>query len=281
MNEAKTMSNEIMTFTNEQFGNIRSILIDGSPYFSGTDVARALGYNEPHKAVARHCRDDGMKRTPIKDSLDRVQETVFISEGNLYRLIASSKLSSAEKFEKWVFDEVLPAIRKNGAYVDTDAIKRKMLTPDFIIGLATELKNAQEKNEELAAANDEMKPKAEYFDKLVDSHMLTNFRESAKLLGYSQTEFTSWLLSKNYVYRDKRGMLRPYELHRKNGLFCVKTFQNANGWFGTRTFVTVKGLETFRLLMQVPDRVADDDADVTEADFPEDSTIGVMTSNFC
>ena len=90
---------ELQIFKNEEFGEVRTVEIEGKPYFCGSDVAKALGYSEPHKAVTRHCRDDGMKRTPIADSLGRVQETVFIPEGDLYRLIVSSKLPTAEKFE--------------------------------------------------------------------------------------------------------------------------------------------------------------------------------------
>lgn len=106
-------------FTHPQFGRIRTIEIDGEPWFVGKDVAEALGYAEPHKAIQRHVdEDDGMKR-PITDSTGRKQETWLINESGLYSLILSSKLPSAKEFKHWVTSEVLPSIRKTGGYVNS------------------------------------------------------------------------------------------------------------------------------------------------------------------
>ena len=105
--------NSLQIFNSEEFGEIRTIEIDGKPYFVGTDVAKALGYNNPRDAVSRHCKGVVKRDTPTSSG---IQSMSYINEGDLYRLIMKSKLPSAEKFESWVMDEVLPAIRKTGSY---------------------------------------------------------------------------------------------------------------------------------------------------------------------
>lgn len=105
--------NELQIFNSEEFGDIRTAEIDGKPYFVGTDVAKALGYSNPRKAILDHCKGVTKRDTPTSSG---VQSMSYINEGDLYRLIMKSKLPSAEKFEAWVMDEVLPTIRKTGSY---------------------------------------------------------------------------------------------------------------------------------------------------------------------
>lgn len=105
--------NSLQIFNSEEFGEIRTIEIDGKPYFVGTDVAKALGYSNPRKAILDHCKGVTKRDTPTSSG---VQSMSYINEGDLYRLIMKSKLPSAEKFESWVMDEVLPTIRKTGSY---------------------------------------------------------------------------------------------------------------------------------------------------------------------
>ena len=105
--------NELQIFNSGEFGEIRTIEIDGKPYFVGTDVAKALGYSNPRKAILDHCKGVTKRDTPTSSG---VQLMSYINEGDLYRLIMKSKLPSAEKFESWVMDEVLPTIRKTGSY---------------------------------------------------------------------------------------------------------------------------------------------------------------------
>lgn len=109
--------NEVQVFTNQRFGEIRTIEENGRVLFCGSDVAKALGYSDTPKAIKNHCKIDGWAIYPVTDSLGRTQQAKFINEGNLYRLITHSKLPSAEQFESWVFDEVLPTIRKTGSYI--------------------------------------------------------------------------------------------------------------------------------------------------------------------
>lgn len=112
--------NKIEIFKNEQFGEIRTIEVDDKIYFCGKDAAIALGYTNPNKAINDHCKEDGVTIRSLIDSLGRNQDAKFITEGNVYRLITRSKLPAAEEFEKWLFDEVVPTIRKTGGYVAND-----------------------------------------------------------------------------------------------------------------------------------------------------------------
>lgn len=108
------MSN-VKTFNDTEFGRLEILLIDGKEYFPATDCARMLGYQNPYDAIKKHCRKEGVAKREVLTN-GGVQEKNFITEGNLYRLITNSNLPSAERFESWVFDDVLPTIRKNGAY---------------------------------------------------------------------------------------------------------------------------------------------------------------------
>ena len=142
---------EIQVFTSELFGNIRIIMEDGKPLFCGKDVADALGYTNHRKALADHC-----KGVTKRDSLTKggVQSISYIPEGDLYRLIAHSQLPDAERFESWVFDDVLPSIRKHGGYLTPDTIEKVLSDPDTIIRLATDLKAEKQKRLEAEKQRD-------------------------------------------------------------------------------------------------------------------------------
>lgn len=129
--------NELKIFSNEEFGQVRTIEIDGKPYFMASDVAKALGYSKPNNAIQQHCRATLKHSTPISG---KMQEVNFIGEGDMYRLITHSKLESAERFESWVFDDVLPSIRKHGIYATDNVIDNILNNPDFGIELLTKLK---------------------------------------------------------------------------------------------------------------------------------------------
>ena len=116
------MNNHLMIFENPEFGAVRSILIDGDPWFVGKDVASSLGYSNHRKALLDHVDvEDKLDGVTIRDPIGRGQKPIFISESGLYSLILSSKLERAKKFKRWVTAEVLPSIRKHGAYM-TDAL---------------------------------------------------------------------------------------------------------------------------------------------------------------
>ena len=245
--------NELQIFNSPEFGEIRTIEENGKVMFCGSDVARALGYVKPQNAISTHCKG-ALKRGTLTER--GMQQLLFILEGDLYRLIVNSKLPSAEKFERWIFDEVLPAIHKHGAYMTPEKLEEVILNPDTMIKLCTALKDEQDKRKALEAANAAlivdnavMQPKADYFDELVDRNLLTNFRETAKQLEIKEKDFVRFLLDKKYIYRDKRGKIMPYAQYTESGLFEIKeSFNEKTQWSGTQTLITPKGRETFRLL---------------------------------
>ena len=248
------MNQELQIFTNPQFGQVRTIEEAGNVLFCGKDVASALGYADTVNALKQHCR--GVVKRHLTDNLNRQQEASFIPESDLYRLIVKSQLPEAERFEKWVFEEVLPSIRKHGAYMTPETLEAAILNPDTMIKLCTALKDEQGKRKALEAVNSSltvqnaiMAPKADYFDELVDRNLLTNFRETAKQLNVKEREFVSFLMNKKFIYRDKRGKLLPYA-DKNNGIFEVKEcYNDKTDWSGTQTLITPKGRETFRLLI--------------------------------
>lgn len=247
--------NELMIFNSPEFGEIRTIEENGKVLFCGSDAAKALGYAKPQNAIDRHCKGALKRGIPHPQSPGKTIEMLFIPEGDIYRLAAKSELPEAERFESWIFDEVLPSIRKHGAYMTPETLEQAILNPDTIIKIATALKEEQDKRKALEAANSAltvqntiMQPKAEYFDELVDRNLLTSFRETAKQLEIKEKDFIRFLRDKKYIYRDKKGKLMPYA-EKNNGLFEVKEcFNDKTKWSGTQTLITPKGRETFRLL---------------------------------
>ena len=170
---------DMQIFENAQFGVIRTVEDEGQILFCGKDIAAALGYANTKDALARHCKQDGVvKRYPIVDSLGREQQARFITEGDLYRLAANSKLPSAQKFESWVFDEVLPAIHRDGAYVATDG------TEDDMLLMARALKAADRSMKRKDAIIDELRPKALVADAVfAPSQTLYTVTEAARSIA--------------------------------------------------------------------------------------------------
>ena len=249
------MSN-IELFKNESFGEIRTITENEQVLFCAKDVASALGYDQPLKAIDRHCKKGRVCFVPHPQSSDKTIEMKFIPESDVYRLIVKSKLPQAEEFEKWLFEDVLPSIRKNGGYISNqenltqeEILAKALIVAQNVINEKDKLnKQLQVQNSELTVDNQIMKPKADYFDELVDRNLLTNFRETAKQLGIKEKLFIKFLLDKKYLYRDKRGKLMPYA-DKNNVLFEMKESVNEKTkWAGTQTLITLKGRETFRLL---------------------------------
>ena len=247
--------NNIEIFKNAEFGEVRTQTIDGEPYFVGKDVAEILGYSNTQKAIRDHV-DDEDKLTERIVLSGQNREIIIINESGLYSLILSSKLPTAKKFKHWITAEVIPSIRKHGAYMTEQTIEQALTNPDFLIQLATQLKTEKEKNKSLEVKvsaltvdNQIMQPKAEYFDELVDRNLLTNIRDTAKELKVKQKDFVNFLIEKKYLYRDKSGKLLPYAKHTETGLFELKEFINdKTGFSSTQTLITPKGKETFRLL---------------------------------
>lgn len=240
--------NELTIFSNPEFGEIRTVIIDGEPWFVGKDVCRALGYVDQYSGVRKNVDAEDKRGCPV-GSTSGIQETTVINESGLYSLIFGSKLESAKKFKKWVTSEVLPSIRKTGTY--SIKTKKDSYMIEDPIERAKHWIEEQEETKELREKVMELKPKGEYFDALVESKLLTNFRDTAKEFHVSPGEFTKWLTEKGYIYKDRRGVIKPYEQYRKAGLFQLKDFKTPYGYSNTQTYITVKGKETFRILMQI------------------------------
>lgn len=254
--------NELQIFKNPEFGEIRTVEVNNEPWFVGKDVAMVLGYSNPQKAIRDHVEDED-KGVNEMFTPGGKQQLPIINESGLYSLILSSKLPTAKKFKHWVTSEVLPTIRKHGAYMTPETLQEAILNPDIMIQLCQQLKAEQDKNAALKVVNSRltvdnqiMQPKADYFDELVERNLNTGIRETAKLLGIGQKEFVAFLQDKKYLYRDKRGRLMPY-MDKNNGLFEVKEcFNNKTNWAGTQVLITPKGRETFRLLYLQGKKVA-------------------------
>lgn len=159
----------LQRFQNSQFGDLEILTIEGKQWFPATEVAMTLGYSNPRDAISRHVKRRGVVNHDVIDSLGRKQNKKFIDEGNLYRLISRSKLPQAEQFEEWVFDEVLPAIRKHGIYATDNVIEQTLKDPDYIITVLTEYKKEKEQNLLLQQEIGELKPKPDYVDEILKS----------------------------------------------------------------------------------------------------------------
>ncbi len=176
-------------FENQEFGTVRTILIDGKIYFAGIDVARALGYSNTRDAISRHCRGvikhDGVVQTTNQYGkiTNQKVEMSYITEGDIYRLIMRRQHPSAERFESWVCDEVLPEIRKTGNYISEK--KPDSYTIEDPAECARRWAEEYEEKDALEEKIKEMEPKAYIYDKILDSKLLTNFRDAAKEIEIS------------------------------------------------------------------------------------------------
>lgn len=212
----KQMSKDLQIFKNEEFGQVRVIEINGQGWLVGKDVAEILGYNEPHKAIQRHVDDDDRMKHPIIDNIGRKQETWITNESGLYALVLSSKLPSAKKFKRWVTKEVLPSIRKHGAYMTPEKIQEVILNPDTIISLATKLKEEQQLNKKQQQIIGELKPKADYTDKILKNKGLVTITQIAKDYGMSGKAMNELLHDLKVQYKQS-GQWLLYRKHQSKG----------------------------------------------------------------
>ena len=239
-------TNMLKVFENQEFGNVRIINEADRYLFCASDVARALGYAKPANAVATHCRYTLKRGIPHPQARNKEIEMVFISEGDVYRLIVHSKLPSAERFERWVFDEVLPTIRKHGAYMTDSVLEQVMENPDTIYSLAAQLLEDKAKCEELSRQLKDAQPKAEYFDSFIRADGCICIRYCGKEFGIPQNTFVKLMLEHKYLYRDQKNRLMPFADKQARGFFIVRDFYTQSGVLGQQTLVTCKGKEHIR-----------------------------------
>ena len=231
--------NEVQVFNSADFGSVRTIEIDGKPYFVANDVAKALGYSVPKDAVSRHCKG-ALKRRYLTEGGE--QELKIIPEGDVYRLVIKSQLPKADEFEHWIFDEVIPSIRKNGGYI----ANQENLTPEQIV--ANALIVAQNIISQKDRQIEQMKPKAEFFDAVADSKTAISMNEVSKVLGikgYGRNNLFEFLRSSGIL--DRWNV--PYQRYIDCGWFRVieqKYSKNGEQCVSTKTLVYQKGVDAIR-----------------------------------
>ena len=245
------METKLLLFNSEEFGNIRTICEGDRILFCAKDVAEALGYSNPRKAVGDHCKGVTKRDTLTEGG---VQSLSYIPEGDVYRLIVGSKLPSAQRFETWLFDTVVPSIRKHGAYMTESTLQRVMEHPELIMAMAEQLMQEHNRAEDLSAALQDVLPKAEYYDTYVNPEDCTNIRATAKELQIPERQFCKFLVEAKFMYRCPAGNLMPYNKPGNEGMFIVRDYCTSSGHKGVYTLITPLGKDRIRIkLMENPD----------------------------
>ena len=239
--------NEIKIFDNPEFGKVRTMEINGEPYFVGKDVAIILGYAKPENAIANHVDTEDKTLTPIQGGCSTgSQNTTIINESGLYSLILSSKLPKAKEFKRWVTSEVLPSIRKHGAY----AVDELLNDPEFAIKTFTALKEERERSKRLTEQIEADKPKVIFADSVSAAKSSILIGDLAKLLkqngvNIGQNRLFEWLRQNGYLIKDGTSKNMPTQRAADMKLFEVKvrTVNNPDGSIRETktTVVTGKG----------------------------------------
>ena len=238
------MENLMKTFENQEFGKVRVVEISGEPWMVGKDVAEALGYTKARNAIATHVDTDDKKDAPVQGDLGGTQSMTVINEAGMYSLVFSSKLPGARKFKHWITSEVLPSIRKHGVYMTPEKIEEVLMNPEFIIKLATELKEEKQKVALL-------QPKADFYDTVANSESLLSMADVAKVLdrGIGRNRLFKLLRDKGILQSNNV----PYQRFVDAGYF--KVVENSymagdNAIVSTVTYVKQKGVDYIRKLLE-------------------------------
>lgn len=243
--------NDLQLFKKEEFGELRTIEENGKVLFCGSDVAKALGYTNPNKAINDHCRAITKRSTPISG---KMQEINFIAEGDVYRLITHSKMEKAEQFERWVFDEVLPTIRKTGGYVNNDDLFINTYMPHADEQTKAIFRSTLENVRSLNAKIERDKPKVLFADAVETSETSILIGDLAKLLkqngmNIGQKRLFERLRNEGYLIKSGSSRNMPTQKAMDRGLFWVKerTINNPDGSvnISRTTAVTGKGQTYF------------------------------------
>ena len=234
--------NELQIFTNQEFGDVRTIVEDDKILFCASDVAKALGYARPADAVSKFCPHTVKRRIGVETgikadgtpAIQNVQKN-FIPEGDVYRLVVRSKLPTAIKFESWVFDDVIPLIRKHGAYLTPDKIEEVLTNPDTIIRLATELKQEREAKQKALVALEqvnkeleEAQPKLTYYDTILNSVVTMTSSQIGADYGMSAIKLNR-ILNEQKLIKKVNNQWILYAKYQNQGLTESKTFDVEHG----------------------------------------------------
>ena len=245
----------VQIFSNEEFGRIRTVAIEGEPWFVGKDVAERLGYAKPLNALAMHVDEDDSLKQGLIDSMGRVQETIIINESGLYSLVLSSKLPRAKAFKRWITSEVIPSIRKRGMYATAETAEQMLQNPDVMIRALQELKAERQKRQQLEQKQKEDAPKVVFADAVAASQTSILVGDLAKLIcqngvAIGQTRLFSWMRANGFLM-NRAGLSynMPTQRAMEAGLFEIKesTFVHSDGRIGVvkTPKVTGKGQQYF------------------------------------
>ena len=224
--------NELQIYNHPEFGKVRIIMINGEPYFVGRDVATSLGYSNPNDALAKHVPDKYKLVSQIAIA-GQMRNVTLINEAGLYKLVMRSKLPNAEKFSDWVCEEVLPSIRKHGAYLTVETAEKILYNPDFIIKLAQQVKDAQAKIAE-------MKPKVDYYEKVMSSAETLSTTLIAHAYGMSAIIFNR-KLEELKIIRKVNNVWELYQKYVGKGYMVDVVKEREGGFTFTHTYWTHKG----------------------------------------
>ena len=219
---------DLQIFNSPEFGAIRTIEKDGEPWFVGKDVAGALGYSKERNAIATHVDEEDKKDAPIQGDLGGTQSMTIINESGLYSLVLSSKLPTAKKFKRWVTNEVIPSIRKHGAYMTPETLEKVLLNPDTLMQLAQNLKDEQEKRKALEAQIENQKPAVLFTGAVETSKTSILIGELAKMLkqngiNIGPNRLFVWMRENGYLIKRKgTDYNMPTQRSMEMGLFEIK-----------------------------------------------------------
>ncbi len=231
--------NEIMLFKHENFGEVRTLVIDGEPWFVGKDVAITLGYKDTSDALKKHVdKEDKLSRRFADSGQNR--EMYVINESGLYSLILSSKLPSAKEFKHWVTSEVLPSLRKHGAYFTPEALYKSLCKPENLIEILHALADEQKRNTELSVENAYLSVKARYYDEILNSTNNVPVTQIAKDYGMSAIAFNKMLHEYGIQYPIRNSWVL-YAEYANLGYTQSKTYKYAENKASMHTCWTQKG----------------------------------------
>lgn len=246
--------NELRIFKSEQFGVIRTDGTPQEPLFCAADVCSALGYVNSRDAINRHCEEDDVVKRDIIDTLGRTQSAAFVNESGLYALIFGSKLETARQFKSWVTGEVLPTIRKHGAYATATTIESIIADPENGIRLLEALKHEREQRaaaekevERMEQKSIEDRPKVVYAEAVAGSSSACLIGELAKMIAQNgfpigEKRLFAWLRDNHYLCSYGERFNLPYQQYIEQGLFTLKqNIFSVNGEVKTRNTTKVTG----------------------------------------
>ena len=244
------MENKLMIFENEAFGKVRTLNLNGEPWFVAVDVCSVLDLSNPTSAVSRLDEDER-----AKFNLGRQGDATIVNEPGLYTLVLGSRKPEAKAFKRWITHEVLPNIRKHGVYITDEKLKLFAEHPELLDALMKSLYATHAENLRHRAERQTLLPKADYYDAFMDADGCTNLRTTAKELNVPERWFARFLQQTGFLYRSPAGNLMPYAIPRNRGLFRVRDYVR-NGHSGAYTLITPMGKSLFRELLRCGEAVS-------------------------